>query len=108
MIFRSHLSIHIQFNDFFCPIISNKISSALPLRINKYLFVSTQHSRLHPAASGVKQELACQATGNLECAERIACGFVTAQVLSSYISFIISSQVQVHQRQPKIKACRIL
>ena len=46
--------------------------------------VSTQHSRLHPAASGVKQELACQATGNLECAERIACGFVTAQVLSSY------------------------
>ena len=45
--------------------------------------VSTQHSRLHPAASGVKQKLACQATGNLECAERIACGFVTAQVLSS-------------------------
>ncbi len=49
-----------------------------------YPFVSTQHSRLHPAASGVKQKLACQATGNLECAERIACGFVTAQVLSSY------------------------
>ncbi|MBR4210543.1 MAG: hypothetical protein IKQ96_10105 [Lachnospiraceae bacterium] len=47
-------------------------------------FVSTQHSRLHPAASGVKQKLACQATGNLECVERIACGFVTAQVLSSY------------------------
>ena len=46
--------------------------------------VSTQHSRLHPAASGVKQKLACQATGNLECAERIVCGFVTAQVLSSY------------------------
>ena len=39
---------------------------------------------LAPAASGVKQKLACQATGNLECAKRIACGFVTAQVLSSY------------------------